>query len=222
MMTNKLVRNGMALLLLGTLSALAACGSPPVHRTRTPTATLVPTSTPPPAPTDVSGTGRIPYPWPMQAGQDAAGASIWLPTDLRVYEELETDFLAYWSWSGQDGPASFPFTPDPSQIALLATSDFQGQLQSYSDQIHATGQVTAYLMGPGQPSQAIQTCSQDGLTCQIYYSFLSTTKTTYNAQTGAILAQTTPITLIVLITQSYNKETQRWQLSALVSQEIAG
>lgn len=219
----KIVEKGLLAFVVLLVSALSACGGPPPSQNQgTPKATHSPTGTVPPAPTDESGNGRIAYPWPMQQQRDNLGATIWVPTDVRVYQELETDFLAYWTWSGQAGPASFPFSPDPTQIALLATSNFQGHLQTYSNQVHSSGQVTAYLASQEQPAQAIQTCTQNGLSCQVYYSFPSATKTTYNAQTGAILSQTQSITLFILVTQSYWKEAQRWQLSALVSQELAG
>ncbi len=211
----------LALLLLATPGVLLACGGDSPQGAHPPTATRAPTSTVPPAPTDQSGNGRIAYPWPMQQHK-ASGTIIWLPSDLRVYEELETDFLVYWTWGGLTGPTSFPFAPDPNQIPILATPDFQGQLQTYLNQVHSQGRVTAYLGSQKQVPQAIQTCTQDGLVCQVYYNFPDATKTTYNTQTGQILSQTKHISLFVLVTQSYNKGAQRWQLSNLVSQEIAG
>lgn len=220
---SKIVEKGLLAFVALLVSALAACGGPSASQNSgAPRATHSPTGTVPPAPTDESGSGRIAYPWPMRQQQNDLGATVWVPTDVRVYQELETDFLAYWTWSGQAGPASFPFSPDPTQMALLATPNFQGHLQAYRNQIHSSGQVTAYLASQDQPAQAIQTCTQDGLSCQVYYSFSAATKTSYNAQTGAILLQTQPVTLFLLVTQSYWKEAQRWQLSALVSQELAG
>ncbi len=222
MNTNRMTRNWLVLLLLGAVGVLMACGSAPLV-THTPSATPTPTSTIPPAPTDQAGNGRIAYPWPMQQRTNpATGTIYWEPTDARVYEELETDFLAYWTWSGHAGPTSFPFAPPATLIPLLATPDFQAQLQTYLNQLQSQGNVTAYLGEQGQPAQAIRACTQDGLVCQVYYSFPAATKTVYNTQTGQILAQTKHITLIVLVTQSYNKGTQRWQLSTLVSQELPG
>jgi predicted small lipoprotein YifL len=210
------------LLFLSLFVVLAACGShPTVKLPPAPTATstkvtfAVPTATP--------DTTRIPYPWPMQQRQNPySGQTEWIPGDGRVFQELEKDFLTYWVWSGQAGPASFPFSPDPGQIALLATSDFSGQLQAYLTQIQSSGQVIAYLSAQAPVQPAIQTCTQDGLQCQSYYAFGSATKTIYNAQTGQILSQTGNIQIIFNVAQSYNKEMQRWQLSGLRSQELNG
>lgn len=177
------------------------------------------------APTAAPDTTRISYPWPMKERQNPyTGQSEWLPDDTRVYEELGKDFLTYWVWSGQAGPASFPFAPDPQQIALLATPDFSQQLAAYSDQIRSSGQVTAYLptsqAHDSSPLQMVQTCTQDGLQCQSYYSFSFTNKTVYNAQTGQIISQKPNVQIIFLVTQSYDKEMRRWQLSDLRFQEL--
>jgi hypothetical protein len=224
---SKIKRNWLPLalifLLLGTLGTVVAYRSSLLQVAHVPIATHVPTSPIGPLPTTQSNNGRISYPWPMELHKNpTTGSTYWLPTNARVYQELETDFLAYWDWSGHAGPASFPFTPDPNQIPILATPGFQGQLQAYINQLHTQEQVTAYLGSQRQTPQAIRACTQDGLECQVYYSFLAVTKTTYHTQTGKTLSQTKPITLILLITQSYSKEAQRWQLSHIVSQELAG
>lgn len=211
-----------ALLLVGMLGCLAACGGhSTVHLPPAPTATS--TAIPLAASTAPSDTSRIRYPWPMKQRQNPySGQAEWIPADARVYQELEEDFLRYWVWSGQAGPTSFPFTPDSNQITLLATSDFSGQLQAYLAQVQSSGQVIAYP-GAQEPVQpAVQTCTQDGLQCQSYYTFGSATKTTYNAQTGQVLSQTAHIQIIFNVIQSYDKEMQRWQLSELQSQELNG
>ncbi len=205
---------------LFSLICLAACGQansqPTPHPKSSPTIGI--TTTPGPA--------RIPYPWKMRQRQNTfTGAIEWVPTDARVYQELENDFLVYWAWSGQNGPASFPFLPDAKQISFLSTSNFSGTLQQYIKQIQSSGRVMAYLNAQnliqGQPPQQVQNCTQDGLQCQVYYRFPSATKTTLDAQTGKVVAQAGPLTLILLATQTYNKEEQRWQLSGLLSQEFS-
>ncbi len=210
---------GLALTML-PLVLLSACG----QANNQPT-THTPKSSPTVGITVTPGPARIHYPWKMQQRQNPfTGATEWVPTDAQVYQELEADFLMYWTWSGQNGPASFPFLPDANQIAFLSTANFHGSLQRYVNQIHASGRVVAYMnaqnLVDGQPPQQVLNCTQDGLQCQVYYRFLSATKTTLDAQTGKIVAQTGPLTLILLATQTYNKEEQRWQLSDLLSQDF--
>ena len=208
------------LIFLSFSAALASCaGHSPVKLPQTATSTASTLA----APTAAPDTTRVRYPWPMKQRQNPFGDTSWVPGNDKVYGELEQDFLTYWTWSGQDGPASFPFSPDPNQIATLATPDFSDQLHAYIDQIRASGQVIAYRAAqPLPPNQALQACTQDGLQCESYYTFSFTTKTVYNAQTGQILSQQASVEIILLITQSYNKEMQRWQLSNLQSQAITG
>jgi hypothetical protein len=211
----------LLLLVWGIPVMLAACGGQPYGKPPAATSTTV--STVIIMPTSTPGKARIPYPWPMKQRQNPySGQPEWLPDDTRVYQELETDFLAYWVWSGQAGPKSFPFSPDPGQIALLATPAFSAQLQAYLAHLQTSGQVTAYpgAQVPLQPQ--IQTCTQDGLQCQSYYSFGPATKIIYNIQTGQVVARTRGIQVIFQVNQSYNKELQRWQLSDLRSQELNG
>lgn len=151
-----------------------------------------------------------------------SGQAEWIPDDGRVYQELEEDFLRYWVWSGQAGPTSFPFSPDSNQISLLATSDFSGQLQAYLAQVQSSGQIIAYPFASAPVQPAVQTCTQDGLQCQSYYTFGSATKTVYNAQTGQILSQMAHVQIVFAVIQSYDKEMQRWQLNELQSQELNG
>jgi hypothetical protein len=202
------------------LVLLSACGG-----TNNQPTTQRPKSSPTVAITITPGPARIQYPWKMMQRQNPfTGTTEWVPVDAQVYQELENDFLGYWTWSGQNAPASFPFLPDANQIAFLSTPNFRGNLQNYVNQIYASGRVVAYMdaqnLIDGQPPQQVVNCTQDGLQCQSYYQFPSATKTTLDAQTGKIIAQTGPISHILLATQTYNKEEQRWQLSDLLSQDF--
>src|SRR6185437_2825518 len=59
----------------------------------------------PPTPEAGTQSPRIPYPWPMkQQPLEFSSGVVWLPGDARVYQEMEADFLTYWTWSGQAGP----------------------------------------------------------------------------------------------------------------------
>jgi hypothetical protein len=212
------------LFLIGVPGFLIACGNhPAMNLPPAPTATSTGQTPTAGAPTATPDRNRIPYPWPMESRQNPySGQTEWVPVDPRVYQELEEDFLSYWKWSGQAGPATFPFSPDPSQIPLLATPDFNGQLQMYLQQIQSSGQVIAYPGAQMPGEQQIQTCTQDGLQCQSYYGFGPVTKTVYNAQTGQVISKTAHIEIIIDVIQSYDKEMQRWQLSDLRSQELNG
>lgn len=211
-------------LLLCTISAaLAGCGgqpsvnSPRATSTTPPSATVAPTATP--------DSTRIPYPWPMKQHKVPLSTNtVWVPADARVYQELEKDFLAFWTWSGEAGPASFPFLPDSAQISVLATPAYSAVLQNYVAQIQSTGQVTAYLAASnnpsGSPQQTMKGCTQDGLQCQCIYIFSPLTKTIYDAQSGKIIIQTANLEVVVSADQSYNQEMHRWQLSNITIQEL--
>ena len=207
-------------LFLSLFVALAACGGhSTVHLPPAPTATS--TGLTLAAPTATPDKTRIPYPWPMKQHQVPLSTNVvWVPTDARVYQELEKDFLTFWTWSGQAGPASFPFLPDSTQITLLATPDFSGQLQNYVAQVQSSGQVTAYLSAARTPIQTLKSCTQDGLQCQCNYVFSSTTKTVYDTNTGNVHTQTANLQVVVSADQSYNREMQRWQLSNITIQEV--
>jgi hypothetical protein len=161
----------------------------------------------------------------MKQRQNGIGGTDWVPSDERVFHELEQDFLSYWDWSGQSGPTVFPFVPDQQQIVLLADAHFQARLSQYLDQVRSSNQVTAYLGAdqahPVLPLQRVQGCTQDGLQCLCLYTFNATTKTVYNAKTGQVLSQTANINIVFEVTQSYNRGLQRWQLTDLLFQEFA-
>jgi hypothetical protein len=149
---------------------------------------------------------------------------IWVPDDVRVYQEMQADFLAYWTWSGLAGPTAFPFLPDEHQIALLAVPDFRKALQQYVDQIRSSNQVLAYRSpDPAQaslPLQHVIRCTQDGLQCESLYSFQAVTKILYNQQTGQILSQNANVNIVFDVIQSYDREMYRWKLNSLLSQEL--
>ncbi len=212
-----------AFLLLGALGVLVACSDQSAGQRNRPAATAT-QATRVAQPTATTDSTVLTYPWPMNPRQnETTGQTDWLPGDNRVYTALEANFLAYWTWSGQAGPAAFPFAPDPAQIPVLATPTFQGQLQTYVQQVQTTRQMIIY-----RPSgkvalldqQSVQTCTPDGLTCQSFYTFDSRIKTICNTRTGAVIRQFGLVAVFFYVTQSYNLEAKQWQLSSLVSREI--
>lgn len=211
--------------VLGLLVLVAGCGSAPAgnappghHPTTVSSPTRLATATP--------SIARVSYPWAMTPHTNVFnGQTFWTPSNPAVNQEMMADFLSYWSWSGYGGPTAFPFTPNAHQIPLLATTDYSGQLQGYASQIASSGQVTAYVgaidPAKGRPAQTVRCTDQSGLVCNNGYAFNTTTKTVYNSQTGAVSTATAQITVVCQVTQDYNQELHRWQLSAVQLQEVA-
>lgn len=199
---------------------LVGCGGQTPPKPTQAVTPSVPAASPTAIPTPPENVKRVSYPWPMKHQIDPQfGINRWLPTNPAVYQEMEADFLTYWSWAGYSGPSSFPFSPDPAQIVLLATSDLSSQLQAYAQQISSSGQVVSYLNPDnfidGQPPQTVQGCTQDGLQCRVEYAFAGATETTLNAQTGTVLSRVSNVIILVHTEQIYSKELGRWQLNTL-------
>lgn len=212
---------GLAVLIV----LLASCGSQQNTRQRA-SSTATPAASATPAATATPAMTRVPYPWQMDQSSDPVLGVVWKPDDPAVKAEMEADFLVFWRWSGHEKPLHFPYAPDPAQIAWLSTAQYAGQLQAYVAAIQSSQQLITYQevqpLPGGEPIQTLQTCTQDGLRCKLGYSFSSVVKTTYNSQTGALVAQTTQtnLGLVVILTQVYSQERQRWQIDALQLKEI--
>jgi hypothetical protein len=166
---------------------------------------------------------RVAYPWKMVKTTTSFGTTVWRPADKAVDQEMQFDFLTYWTWSGHEKPAVVVhFVPDEAQIARLATPAEAGQLQAYVQQVQSSGQLVTY-QGP-QLIQNVKTCTQDGLRCTNLYAFGATTKTVYDTNDGSVISQTASPDFFatVSIVQVYNQELKQWQVAQVAINEVAG